>query len=81
MKKNKRFSSLRFKDFETPFNSFIKVTWNGKVLFDDMSDDPLMSSKERCESVTQKYGEKLVYSMYINVVSGHHTELFIEGED
>jgi hypothetical protein len=78
--KNKRYSELKFKDF-SEFKNFVKLTWNGKVVFDDMSDDPLLCSKEVCEQVSKKYGEKAVYSMFVQVVSIHHTALVVEGEE
>ena len=74
-------SSLKFKDFELPFNCFIKLTWNGKVVFDEYSEDPTLCTGNVCKNVSEVYGEKLVYSMKIKVVSLHHTEVEVEGEE
>ena len=78
---NTRFSTLKFKDFVCPYGNFIRLVWNGHLVYDDSSAVPELCSKKTLEAVNKKYSDKCVYSMHVNVVSLHHTELVIEGEE
>ena len=73
--------------------AYIKVVWNGKVIFDDDIDNceecKSFYSKKLLDQITginglnyiqEKYKDKKVYSMYMSVVEFHHCELYIEGE-
>lgn len=87
----KRYSELTFKDLiDSPFGLFVKIFWNGTVIYDDnlysQIDLPenyvkTRSGNEGIEFVTHHYGEKKVFSIYVHVISFHHTILFIEGEN
>lgn len=72
------YSTLKFKDFAIEFGSFIKLYWNDKLIWDDEAEhaDPVDDLKK----IDEKYGNKLVYSMFVRVVQFHHTELYIHGE-
>lgn len=68
----------------------MKIFWNGTVIYDDNLSDQIdlpenylktHSDNEGIEFVTHHYGEKKVFSIYIQVISCHHTILFIEGEN
>lgn len=72
-------SNFRFKDFALEFNSFVKVTWNGKVIWDDYVDHDFRTLQD-LQNLEKNYANRLVYSMHVTVVEGHHTELIIEGE-
>lgn len=71
-----RNSSLRFKDFSLEFDSFICVVWNGVEIYNDDT-----ATSNTLKLIEKKYGEKLVYSMFVQVVQFHHCELYIEGEE
>lgn len=55
---------------------FVKVWWNGKLIFDDTCDLPLVD----LNTVYEEYGNRYVYSMKIKVVESHHCEVKIKGE-
>ena len=76
MKKMKN-SKLRFKELTDGLN-YIKVMWNGKIVYDDYYGD---SSIEDLRNFENKYEDKVVYSMYIEVVEFHHCTLEVEGEE
>lgn len=71
-----RNSSLRFKDFALEYQSFIRIVWNGKEIYNDET-----ASKKTIHLIEQTYGSKIVYSMYVQIVQFHHCELYIEGEE
>ena len=71
-----RNSSLRFKDFSLEFGSFIRVVWNGVEIYNDDT-----ATSNTLKLIEKKYGEKIVYSMFVQVVQFHHCELYIEGEE
>lgn len=87
-------SELTFKEVAGHLG-YIKVVWNGKVVFDDtlflVSDDlEEQFGFDYCNKhfginglnyFQEHYNNKKVYSMYVIVTQFHHCELFIEGED
>ena len=85
-------SEITFNDIKDTF-AFIKVVWNGKVIFDDGYDNGEYDLYGITKSwlkkhtginglhyIEEKYGNKKIYSFYAMVVAGHHFELYIEGE-
>lgn len=75
MKKNK--SEFTFKEFAENLG-YIKVIWNGKVVYDDEFGD---STLEDLAKFQLKYNNKIVYSGKFKVADFHHTILNIKGED
>lgn len=86
----KRYSELNFNDLlSTNFANFIKVYWNGTVIYDDdlyFQTDlgkkyvSTHSGQTGIDYIKEHFGNKKIYSVYIQVVFSHHTELHIEGE-
>jgi len=85
-------SQITFNDIRNVF-AFIKVVWNGQVIFDDDYDNGFYDLTGISKSwlkkhtgidglhyIEEKYGDKKIYSFYAMVVEGHHFELYIEGE-
>lgn len=70
-------SSLTFKEMAEEL-AYVQVWWNGKKVFDDYNDDV---SLEDLHEFEDKYNEKIVYSMYVEVVEFHHCIIEVEGED
>lgn len=70
-------SSVTFKE-ATEGLAYVKVLWNGKKVFDDYYD---CASLEDLRNFENKYNEKIVYSMYVEVVDFHHYIIEVEGED
>ena len=68
-------STIKFKDFEYEFGCYIKLTWNGEVVYDDNT-----ALDGEIEKVEETYRDRLVYEMKVNVVDFHHVELDIVGE-
>ena len=75
MKKNK--SELTFKEFAENLG-YIKVTWNGKVVYDDEFGDGTL---EELENFQLKYNNKIIYSGRFIVEDFHHIILDIKGEE
>lgn len=71
-----RNSELTFEELSKELN-YTQVWWNKKKVFDDYDGD---SSIEELRSFEEKYGNKIVYSMFIEVVEFHHCILKVEGE-
>ncbi len=83
----KRDSSLTFRDL-TENLAFVKVIYNDKVIYDDisyLSDDFTYNEDgetlEHLNQILNDYGDKIVYEMNIEVVEQHHCILTIEGEE
>ena len=74
MKKYK--SALTFKEF-TENLGYIKVIWNGKVVYDDEFGDGTI---EDLENFKLKYDNKIIYSGKFMIEDFHHTILDIKGE-
>lgn len=74
MKKNK--SELTFKEFAENLG-YIKVIWNGKVVYDDEFGDGTL---EELENFKLKYNNKIIYSGIFIVEDFHHIILDIKGE-
>lgn len=72
----KKYSELTFNQLAKDLG-FIKVVWNGKVIFDDTADIPLVD----LNTLYKEYGNRYVYDMKLKVVEGHHCELKIKGEE
>ena len=86
-------SELTFKEV-TQNLGYIKVVWNGELVFDDTmflfcDDLEGQFGKKYCKThfgidglnyFQKHYNDKKVYSMYMTVVDFHHCELYIEGE-
>lgn len=71
-----RNSELTFEELSKELD-YTQVWWNKKKVFDDYDGD---SSIEELRSFEEKYGNKIVYSMFIEVVEFHHCILKVEGE-
>lgn len=69
-------SELTFKEVAEGLD-YIQVWWNNKKVYDDYNGD---SSLEELRLFEDKYNNKLVYSMFIDIVSFHHCILKVEGE-
>ena len=74
MKKNK--SELTFKDFAGNL-AYIKVIWNGKVVYDDEFGEGTL---EELVIFQLKYNNKIIYSGRFIVKDFHHIILYIKGE-
>lgn len=74
MKKNK--SELTFKDFAENLG-YIKVIWNGKVVYDDEFGEGTLEDLEKFQL---KYNNKIIYSGKFEVADFHHVVLDIKGE-
>ena len=72
---SRNYSELTFNKL-TKDLGFIKVFWNGKLIFDDTADLPLVD----LNTLYDEYGNRYIYSMQLKVVEGHHCELKIKGE-
>ena len=59
---------------------WIKVVWNGQVVYDD-TIDANRATIDDYNYVQKHLGDKKVYSMKIVVVQYHHCELYVEGEE
>lgn len=91
MPTKQRYTELTFGEVTENLN-YIKVVWNGTVIFDDSLADVENTSHysksylnkvtgiEGITYVTEHYYNKKIYSMYMRVVASHHCELYIEGE-
>lgn len=75
MKKNK--SEFTFKEFAENLG-YIKVIWNGKVVYDDEFGDGTLEDLEKFQL---KYNNKIIYSGKFEVADFHHFILDIEGEE
>lgn len=75
MKKNK--SELTFKEFAENLG-YIKVIWNGKVVYDDEFGDGTL---EELENFQLKYDNKIIYSGRFIVEDFHHIILDLKGEN
>ena len=81
-------SEVTFNDIKDAF-AYIKVVWNGEVIFDDDLDSDIGTKVSYIKTHTglsginyieEKYGNRKIYSLYARVVEFHHFELYIEGE-
>lgn len=81
-------SQITFNDIKDAF-AYIKVIWNGDVIFDDDLDSDIGTKVSYIKTHTgqtgikyieENYGNKKIYSLYARVVDFHHFELYIEGE-
>ena len=68
-------STLTFNDL-TQNLPFIKVSWNGIVVYDDTAEP----GEYDLGSFFLVYGDKVVYEMDVKVVDFHHCEIIIIGE-
>lgn len=75
MKKNK--SELTFKEFAENLG-YIKVIWNGEVVYDDEFGEGTL---EELENFQLKYNNKIIYSGRFIVEDFHHIILDIKGEE
>lgn len=57
--------------------AWIKITWNGEVIFDDIDDNETLDDVNRVHQLTK---DKKVFSMNVDVVEFHHCILTVEGE-
>ena len=69
-------SELTFKDL-TKDLLYVQVWWNGKKVFDDFEGETTLNELYQFE---EKYGGKIVYSMYVEVVEFHHCIVKVKGE-
>lgn len=81
-------SEVTFNDIKDAF-AYIKVIWNGDVIFDDDLDSDIgtkvsyiktHSGQTGIKYIEENYGNRKIYSLYARVVDFHHFELYIEGE-
>ena len=73
----RRCSELTFDEL-TANLAFVKVIYNGKVIYDDTTDEG--ETPYSLYSMRVLYGKKIVYSMKVDVVDFHHCVLTIKGE-
>ncbi len=63
--------------------AYLKVIWNGKVIWSDL-DDEIETDSDNCLQqlfrMQKEYADKKVYKMTIDVIHFHHCILTIEGE-
>ena len=72
----KKYSELTFYEL-TKNLGFVKVWWNGEVVFDDTVDDWYFSD---LKAFYRAFGNRYVYEMKLKIVAGHHCELKVKGE-
>lgn len=71
------------KNSELTFNEltkdllYVQVWWNGNKVYDDYEGETTLNELHQFE---EKYGGKIVYSMYVEVVEFHHCIIEVEGE-
>lgn len=65
-------SSMTFAEL-TDTLPFIKVVWNGKVVYDDGDRDVF-------DEFYNKYAHREVYEMFMKVVECHHLAIWVKGE-
>lgn len=65
-------SELTFKDIAEHLG-YEKVTWNGKVIYDEDRDD--------LYEFQRKYNNKIVYKVNIKIIHFHHSILDVKGEN
>lgn len=70
-------SNLTFNELYENF-PYIQVWWNGKKVYNDYDGD---ASIEDLHKFEEKYGNKIVYSTYIEVKEFHHVIIEVEGEE
>ena len=58
--------------------AYVKIVWNGKVIFDDHYDT---DSFYHLLDVQSDYNNKIVYEMNVKIVDFHHCILTIKGEE
>ena len=73
----KRKSALTFKEL-TESLAYVKVIWNGKVVYDDEFGE---GTPEDLENFQIEYNGKVVYGGKFEITGFHHIILDIEGED
>ena len=74
MKNNSR---VTFNELARNIN-WVRVIWNDKVIYDD---ENLSTNKKLLNKLYERYGNRFVYSMQVNVVDIHHVELNVKGEN
>lgn len=76
-------SGLTFVELTENLN-YLKVIWNGKVIWSDL-DNEIESDSDNCLQqlfkMQKEYANKKVYKMTVEVVEFHHCILTIEGEN
>lgn len=65
-------SEFTFKDIAEHLG-YEKVTWNGKVIYDEDRDD--------LYKFQRKYNNKIVYEVNIKIIHFHHSILDVKGEN
>lgn len=70
-------SELTFKEVAENL-AYVQVWWNGKKVYDDYDDE---SDLETLKAFEAEYNNKIVHSMYIEIVEFHHCIIEVEGED
>lgn len=65
-------SEFTFKDIAEHLG-YEKVTWNGKVIYDEDRDD--------LYEFQRKYNNKIVYEINIKIIHFHHSILDVKGEN
>ena len=75
-KETTHFSTLTFGQI-TEHIAFVKVIYNGDVIYDDLYGAETPQSVRR---LMANYSAKIIYEMNIEVVQSHHCILTIKGE-
>ena len=68
-------SEFTFKDIAEHLG-YEKVTWNGKVIYDEDRDD-----FDALYEFQQEYNNKIVYEINIKITYFHHSILDVKGEN
>ena len=71
-------SEFTFSDFMKGDFSFVKVTWNGLLLYDDIDGDMTLDD---FDSVYDILEDKIFYEVKVTIVDFHHCTLDFIGED
>ena len=71
-------SELTFKDVVPKDLCWIKITWNKKIVYDDINGNETLESTDTICSVL---ADKIVYKVSIKIVQFHHVILDIIGEE
>lgn len=69
-------SSITFRELTEPL-AYIKIIYNGKIIYDDEVGN---ETREHYEQMKEEYKNKIIYEMNIKITQFHHCILKIKGE-
>lgn len=69
-------SSITFGEL-TDHLAYIKIIYNGKIIYDDVTGD---ETPEHLHEIENKYKNKIIYEMNVKITQFHHCILNIKGE-